>query len=87
MVNMEEEKDLFPMQGCSSLVSYCHNTGAFLKLMIMIEHIKTKWCKYSILTYEPMLLPRQVSHMSNSNHLFWNLEASVPVQTLPLGEK
>ena len=34
-----------------------------------------------------MLLSRQVSHKSNSNHLFWNLEDSVLVQTLSLAEK
>ena len=84
---MEEEGALLPMRGCSSLVSCCHNTGAILKLMIMIEHIKIKWCKYPIWTYESMLLSRQVSHKSNSNHLFWNLEDSVPVQTLSLAEK
>ena len=39
------------MQGCSSLVSQYHNTDVwtFLKLMIMIEHIKRY--KYPILTY------------------------------------
>ena len=36
---------------------------------------------------ESMLLPGQVSHRRNSNHLFWNLEDSVTVQTLSLGEK
>ena len=84
---MGEEGALLPMWGCSSLVSCCHNTGAFLKLMIMIDHIKIKSCKYSIFIYESMLLSRQVSHRSNSNHLFWNLEDSVLVQTLYLGEK
>ena len=29
----------------------------------------------------------QVPHRSNSNHLFWNLEDSVLVQTLPCGKK
>ena len=84
---MGEEGTLFSMWGCSSLESCCHNIGAFLKLMIMIEDIKIKWCKYPILTYESMLLSRQVSHRSNSNHLVWNLEDSVLVQTLSLGEK
>ena len=79
-----EEGALLSMWGRSSLVSCCHNTCAFLKLMIMIQHIK-KWCKYPFLTYDSMLLSRHNSHKSNSNQLFWNLE--VLVQTLSLGEK
>ena len=43
--------------------------------------------KYPTLTYDSMLLSRQVFHRSNSNHLFWNLEDFVLVQTLALGEK
>ena len=74
---MGEEGTLLSMWGCSSLESCSHNIGAFLKLMIMIEDIKIKWCKYPILTYESMLL----------NHLFWNLEDSVLVETLSLREK
>ena len=84
---MGEEGTLLSMWGCSSLESCCHNIGAFLKLMIMIEDIKIKWCKYPILTYESMLLSRQVSHRSNLNHLFWNFEDSVLVETLSLREK
>ena len=67
------------MRGCSSLVSCCHNIGAFLKMIIMIGHIKMMQIPY---LEKYMLLSRQVPHRSNSNHLFWTLEDSVLVQTL-----
>ena len=83
MLGIWENEALLPMRGCSSLVNCCHSTGAFPKLMIMIEH-KIKWCKYPILPHESMLLSGQVSNGRNSNHLLWNLEDSVLIQTLSL---
>ena len=73
---------LLPMQGCSSLVSQYHNTAVrtFLKLMIMIEHIKMMQIPY--LDIWSTLLSGQVSHMSNSSHLFCNLNYPVLVQAL-----
>ena len=47
---------------------------------------KNKMMQIPYLNIESMLLSRQVSHRSNSNHLIWNLEDSVLVQTLSLGE-
>ena len=53
---------------------------AFLKLMIMIKHKKIMQIPY--LDKWSMLLSGQVTHRSNSSHLFWNLKDHVLVQKL-----
>ena len=50
----------------------------FLKLMIMIEHIKMTQIPYFDIWL--MFLSGQVSHVSNSGNLIWNLKHPVPVQ-------
>ena len=71
------------MQEWSSLVSQYHNTAEiiFLKLMIMIEHIKMMQIPY--IRIWSMLLSGYVLHRSNSSHLFCNPKDPVLVQTFP----
>ena len=73
-----------PMRRCpsSSLVNRYHTIAVrtFLKLMIMIENIKTM--QIPCLDIWSMLFSGQVLHRINSSHLFWNFKDSMLVQTL-----
>ena len=69
--NAGEERMLhFPYGGAP--VSWYHNTHVwtFLKLMIMIVHMKMMQMVY--LDIWSMLLSGQVPHRTNSSQLFWN---------------
>ena len=63
--------------GCSSITSWYRNTAVrtFLKLMIMIEHMKMM--QITCLDIWSMFLSGQMPHRSNSSHLFWNLKDPV----------
>ena len=75
-----------PLGSCSSLVSQYHNTDVwtFLKLMVMIEHIKIR---IPYLDIRSMLLSGQVPLWRNSGLLLWNLEDLVLVQTVSYRRK
>ena len=77
MLRIRKKRGLLPSE---PVLQYNCSVKTFLKLMIMIEHIKM--IQIHCLDIWSMLLSRQVPHRSNSSHLFWNLKDLALVQIL-----
>ena len=67
MLRIRKKRGLLPSE---PVLQYNCSVKTFLKLMIMIEHIKM--IQIHCLDIWSMLLSRQVPHRTNLNQLFWN---------------